>query len=586
MTPFREVSYIQLIVAGQAIPPNNSRPLPRMRAYPVWDILCEDTYDSLVDALLAVRSLSMEDLDASPRNLHPPELLKDLERGVERLAVAIRQGEKIVVFGDYDADGVTSTALMLDFLQRAGACCDYLLPDRHADGYGMKPAGVRKAMDKGASLLVTVDNGIAASEAIELAGAQRIDVIVADHHRQLGELPPAHSIINPNRRDCNYPFKGLAGVGVTFKLVQALSRLFIPDRDRRRYLNDLLDLVALGTVADMAPVLGENRVLIRRGSEVLEGTRRPGLRQLKAIARCAGKPVSTEAIGFRLGPRINVAGRLASPDLALKLLRTSEDGEAAKLADELNTLNNKRQKLQSEGLKDARTLVSPDDLEQDRILILLGEDWHLGIVGLLAGKLADKYSRPVAVCTDARGDGTYTGSARSIPAYDISAAINACAEHLIVYGGHRQAAGFSMRAEAFEAFSIALRDHANAHISDSDLHPRLQIDLMLRPDDIGRQTLEALAPLEPFGSGHQAPIFGARNCEVVSCSRIGRQGTHLKLELKVGGKSHNALWWNQGEIAAQVRPGQLVSAAFELQEDSYAGNGAVQMVLRDICPGE
>ena len=326
-----------------------------MRAYPVWDILCEDTYDSLVEALLAVRSLSMEDLDASPANLHPPELLKDLDRAVERLAEAVRQEETIVVFGDYDADGVTSTVLLLDFLQRAGARCDYLLPDRHADGYGMKPAGIKKAMDKGVSVLVAVDNGIAAFEAIELARGEGIDVIVADHHRQLGELPPAHSIINPNRRDCTYPFKGLAGVGVTFKLVQALSRLFIPVTERKRYLNDSLDLVALGTVADMAPVLGENRVLIRRGSLILEQTRRPGLRHLKAIAGCGDKPITTETMGFRLGPRINVAGRLASPDLALKLLRTGDDGEAAALAEELNGLNIKRQRLQSEGPEGRRS---------------------------------------------------------------------------------------------------------------------------------------------------------------------------------------------------------------------------------------
>ena len=553
-----------------------------MRANPVWEILCEDTYDSLVESLLAVRSLTMDDLDASPANLHPPELLKDLDRGVERLAEAIRGGEKIVVFGDYDADGVTSTALLLDFLNCAGASCDYLLPDRHADGYGMKPAGVGRAMDMGSSVLVTVDNGIAASDAIEFARSQGIDVIVADHHRQLGPLPPAHSIINPNRLDCPYPFKGLAGVGVTFKLVQALSRLFLSGQERTRYLNDLLDLVALGTVADMVPVLGENRVFIRRGIEVLERTRRPGLRQLKAISGCAGKPITTEAMGFRLGPRINVAGRLASPDLALKLLRTGEEGEAAVLAEELNALNSQRQQLQREALKDARTLVTPDDLEQDRILILLGETWHLGIVGLLAGKLADTYSRPAAVCTEARGDGTYSGSARSIPAYDISAGISSCAEHLTVFGGHRQAAGFTMQAESYEAFCVALRDHANAHISDPDLQPRLQVDLMLRADDICRQTLEALSPLEPFGSGHQAPVFGARDCEVVSCSRIGRQGSHLKMELRVGGKSRSALWWNQGEEAAQVRPGQQIAAAFELQVDSYAGNDAVQMVLRDI----
>jgi len=553
-----------------------------MRIYPVWDILYQGTFDSLADALLAARSLSPEDLEAGPDRLHPPELLADLERGVERIQQAIRQREKILIFGDYDVDGVASTTLLLDFLQEVGAACDYLLPDRHLDGYGLKPSGVRRAMEKNADLIITVDNGISAFEALELAHAEGLDIVVVDHHQQLDSLPTAHSIINPNRRDCAYPFKGLAGVGVTFKLVQALSKEFMEAHERRRYLNDLLDLVALGTVADVVPVLDENRVFIQRGLDILEKTGRPGLRQLKAVAGYEDKPLNTTAVGFYLGPRLNVAGRLASADLALELLKAPDEERAADLAAQLNTLNGRRQKLQREGMQEAESLVSPDDLEAERIIILLGETWHLGVIGLLASRLANKYHRPAVVCTEARGDGTYTGSARSIPGYDISAGISACAEHLTAYGGHPGAAGLSMNADSFEAFRAALIDHANANIAAADLEPRLRVDLMLRPQDIGLQAIEELSRLEPFGSGHEPPVFAVEHCEVVSSGRIGRGGDHFKMELSIGGRSCQALWWNQGTAANQVHAGQCITVAFALEEDTFTGGGAVQLVVKDM----
>ena len=554
-----------------------------MRIYPIWEIVHDGPYQSLVDALLAGRSLSREDLAVGPDRLHPPHLLTDLEAGVERIERAVRQGQKIVVFGDYDVDGVTSTALLLDFLQQVDASCDYILPDRYRDGYGIKPAGLRRALDKGAELIVTVDNGIAAFEALELAKSEGIDVVVVDHHRQLGDLPPAHSIVNPNRRDCPYPFKGLAGVGLTFKVVQALSQAFMEGAARRRYLNQLLDLVALGTVADVAPVMGENRVLVQHGLKMLERTGRPGLRQLKSKAGYADKPLNTTAVGFYLGPRINVAGRLETPDIALKLLRAQHDDEAAHLADQLNQLNARRQRLQRQGLKEALHLVDPEDLERDRIIIVLGESWHLGVIGLLASKLVDQYARPAVVCTDDRGDGTYTGSARSIPGYDISTGIDACGQYLTHFGGHAGAGGFSLEADQYEAFRLAFIEHANAHIADRDMQAKLEVDLILQAGDVAAATLKELEALEPFGQGNAVPVFGLRGCRVLERGRIGREGAHLKLSLKVGERALSALWWNQGAKVEEVEPGQEVSAAFVLEEDSYAGNGAVQMVLRDLC---
>jgi single-stranded-DNA-specific exonuclease len=555
-----------------------------MRRYPVWDIRCDRPYDSLLEALLASRGLSWADLAIDPEYLHPPELMADMERGAARLAAAIRQGERIAVFGDYDADGITSTALLLDFLEQAGADCHYLLPDRHRDGYGIRPASVQQVAAQGARVIATVDNGVSAFEALELAASLGIDVVVIDHHQPQEHLPPAHSLINPNRRDCAYPFKGLAGVGVTFKVVQALSQSFMSGDQRRRYLNGLLDLVALGTVADVMPVLGENRVLIHHGLKTMAQTSRPGLRQLKVAAGCADRPVTTSTVGFQLAPRLNVAGRLASPELALRLLRAKADSEAMVLADQLNALNGKRQQLQRSAVREAEGLVSPEDLEAERIVVVLGESWELGVIGLIAGKLAERFARPAVVCTQNGQQGLYVGSARSIPGYDIGEAISACAAHLTTYGGHSGAAGFSLAPAGFEAFRAALIDHAQAHLSAADLQARLQVDLVIQPQDLGMHTVESLGRLEPFGNGNQAPVFALRDCRLKRCDRIGKEGTHLKLGLEVGGQTCTALWWGQGEAAGQLEVGQPLALAFELAEDTHAGKGGVQLVVKDLSP--
>jgi len=556
-----------------------------LRTYPIWQIHHEGPYESVLDVLLAARDLSAEDLSASADGLHPPELLVDLPQAVERIAHAVRQGEKIVVYGDYDVDGVTSTAVLVDFLERAQGDVEAILPDRHADGYGLKPPGIRKALERGAGLVVTVDNGISSYAALELARREGIDVIVTDHHRQTEDLPVAHSIVNPNRRDCTYPFKGLAGVGVAFKVVQALSAIFMEDAPRRAYLNGLLDLVALGTVADVAPVVGENRILIQQGFRVMERGERPGLQQLRTVARSRGS-VTTTVVGFILGPRLNAAGRLAHPDLALKLLRAGNEAEAQDLASELDELNTRRRALQRAGVRQARELVVAEDLASDRLLFLLGEGWELGIIGLIASELAQRHHVPTVICTDVLDNGTYVGSARSIEAYDIIAGITSCAGHLIAYGGHAGAAGFSLEAGEFEAFRAALIDHARAHISAEDLTASLSIDMALRSEDIDQRTVDVLADMEPFGPGNAMPTFVARDLEVGTCNRIGRKGEHLKLALMASGSARTAVWWRRGELGGQICAGDHVDVAFTLEEDTYTGNGAVQMVVQDMRAAE
>ena len=552
-----------------------------MRRYPVWNVIRDDPYDSLIDALLASRGLTRAELQVGPAALHPPEQMQDMSTAVARLERAVRTREKIVVYGDYDVDGVCSTTVLMDFLEYVGADCDCLLPDRHKDGYGLKPPGVEHAIAKGARVIVTVDNGISAYDALELAAVHGVEVVVVDHHQQLAELPRALAIVNPNRRDCAYPFKSLAGVGVTFKLVQALSEAFLTGEERRRYLNELLDLVALGTVADLVPVLGENRLFIQRGLQILQRTKRLGLRALKRVANSGDQPLDAASLGFRLGPRINVAGRLKSPDIALRLLRSKNEGEAAQLADELNKLNSQRQVWQREGILEVEEQVGPEEHVEDHIIVVLGE-WNVGIVGLLASKLCEKYARPAVVCTQGGDHGLCVGSARSIPCYDISEGIHACEEHLQTHGGHPAAAGFSLASDAFEGFRLALIGHANAHISAEALQPVLDIDLMLKPADLTLDTVEQLAALEPFGNGHRRPVFVLEDCRVIWSRQIGKNGLHFKAELEVEGRRCTALWWNQKDLADQVQPGDRLSAAFELEADTYTGNGAVQMVIKDL----
>ena len=556
-----------------------------MQRYPIWYLRHTGDYDTLVDVILANRSLSSDDLSDSPDTLQDPFLMRDMDRAVARILKAIRNRERIVVFGDYDVDGVTSTAVLLDFLDRVGADATFLIPERFRDGYGMKPPGVRRALEKGARLIITADNGISSFEAVDEANRAGVDVVVVDHHHPQEKLPEALAMVNPNRADCAYPFKGLAAVGVAFKVVQALSPEFLPAEERRRYLNSLLDLVALGTVSDVAPMVGENRLLVRRGMQVLGQTERPGLLALKEVAGSADRPADTTAIGFFLGPRLNSAGRLASAALALNLLRTKDTGEAAQLAAQLNALNTQRQDLQGTGLIEAEQQVVSEGLDTHRILIVQGDEWHLGVVGLIAGRLSEKYWRPALVCTDYRKNGIYTGSARSAGGYNIVEAIFRCADLLTEYGGHADAAGFSVPAENYDAFRTRMIDDANRLLPEENLTPRLELDAVLQPCDISLETVSALSRLAPFGSGNEAPLFMATDCRIEKAHAVG-QGAHLKLSLNTGERVCDAIWWRHGERVYELFPGDRVDVAFALEANTWNGRTKAQLVLEDMRPAE
>ncbi|MDP6041351.1 MAG: single-stranded-DNA-specific exonuclease RecJ [Candidatus Latescibacteria bacterium] len=553
--------------------------------YPIWHVRHTSDYHSLVDVILSNRSLTVDDLSDSPDILNDPYLMTDMDRIVARILQAIRNGERILVFGDYDVDGVTSTAVLLDFFDRVGADAGFMLPDRFRDGYGMKPPGVERAIKKGAQLIVTADNGISSFEAVEAANAAGVDVVVIDHHHPQDRLPKALALVNPNRSDCDYPFKGLAAVGVAFKVVQALAAELIPEVDRRGYLNSLLDLVALGTVADVAPMIEENRLLTRRGMQVLEKTDRPGLQALKSVAGASNRPVDTTAIGFFLGPRINSAGRLASAELALNLLRSQDRIQAAQLAEELNGLNGERQTLQTDGMAEAERQVETEGLDQHRILVVRGEDWHLGVVGLIAGRLVEKFWRPALVCTDFRKNGIYTGSARTAGGYNIVEAIFRVSELLTEFGGHADAAGFSVPAENYPAFQERLVADAEERLSDDALTPQLELDVVLGPPEISLNTVETIGKLAPFGAGNESPRFMARNCRIADARAVGH-GAHLKLSVDTGADLCDAIWFRQGERVYELSVGETVDMAFALDANTWQGRTKVQMMVEDMRQAE
>lgn len=554
-----------------------------MQQYPIWNLRHPDGYDSLEEVLLKNRALNEEDLSDSPSILQDPYLMKDMDEAISRIVQAVRKQERIVVFGDYDADGVTSTAVLLDFLDRVEADAISILPHRFKDGYGMKSLGVERALQMGAQLIITADNGISSFEAVDLANSVGVDVIVIDHHHPQERLPKALALVNPNRKNCTYPFKGLAAVGLVFKVVQALSKELLPDSDQRRYLNSLLDLVSIGTVSDVAPVIRENRLLIRRGLQVLQNTARPGLKALKKVSGVVNRSIDTTTIGFFLAPRINSAGRLASADLALNLIRSKDEAEAEYLAGELNSLNIQRQELQKAGLAEAERQVEEQGSDLHRILVVQGDEWHLGIVGLIASRLTEKYSRPALVCTNYRKNGIYTGSARTISGYNIVEAIFRVSDLLSEYGGHADAAGFSVPAKNYDAFCLRLIENAERDLPEGALTPQLDLDTILSPKDISLETIFLLSKLAPFGVGNLAPRFLAENCEIADIRTVG-QGMHLKLILHTGKQVCNAIWWQKGDLVYEVSRGARVDVAFCLETNTWKGNTSVQMRIDDMRP--
>jgi single-stranded-DNA-specific exonuclease len=516
-------------------------------------------------------------LNADYDDLHDARLLHGMDRAVVRVQQAIQRRERVAVYGDYDTDGVTGVALLKQVLTALDLDVLPYIPHRINEGYGLNIDAVER-LARDVQLLITVDCGISNVDEIGRAQALGLDVVVLDHHTPPAVLPPAYALVNPHLHDCRYPFKGLAGVGVAYKLVQALHRagVRLPLRGR-----DLLDVVALGTVADMMPLQNENRILVKHGLAAINSTERPGLRALIEAA-AVDRAVDARTIGFALGPRLNAAGRLGDATHAYRLLLAGTHGEAQQIAHELNALNTERQQLTQRLLEHAQQLVIDGGKAHDRIIVLHDDAFVAGVVGLVAARLVEQFRRPVLVLE--RGEHTSRGSARSVSGFSLIDTLSELQDLFDKFGGHTMAAGFTIRNDRLPQFEAQLQRIATRDLHDDLLTPQLHIDAELRLDQVRLDLLSELALLEPFGHGNAEPIWATRGLRIVDLRRVGRQQQHLKLRLTDGRAVVDALWWRAAEHAAPIGDWRAVDVAYTLGVDKWNNQRKVRLEVQDLRP--
>jgi single-stranded-DNA-specific exonuclease len=514
------------------------------------------------------------DLDG-PR--HDPLLLGDMEAACARIERAIARGEPICIHGDYDVDGICATALAVTVLRELGAAVSWHLPSRFEEGYGVGAQALERVASAGVGLLVTVDCGVTAVAEVARARELGLDVIVTDHHRPGAELPDCLRVCT---RPSEYPFPELCGTGVVFKLAEAL---FVRMGRDAAPLDRHLDLVGLATVADVVPLVDENRRLVRAGLRRMARTEKPGLRALMSAARVDRAHVSASDLGFRLGPRINAAGRLGHPGDALELLLTDDPARADELAEKLENLNRRRQRVEQEILDGAVAQIEEagDEWRERTAYVLASSEWHEGVIGIVASRLVERYCRPVVLI--AVGDGEGKGSGRSIPRFDLHAGLSACADHLIRFGGHRAAAGLSIDPGRIGAFADALAAHADRVLEPADLAASVRVDAILAPSEISLELIDELGRLEPFGLGNPgvtllAPAATLHQVETMS------EGRHMRASVELGGFRCRAVGFRLGGLADGLRRCGRADIAFRLQRHEWNGAAAPQMLLRAVAP--
>ncbi len=509
--------------------------------------------------------------------LHDASSMMSLGIAVDRLARAVRAGELIMIHGDYDVDGICSSTLLTRALRGLGGNVFPFIPHRLTDGYDLGAAGVRKAIESGARVVVTCDCGTSAITPVADLNAAGIDVVISDHHLPRGELPAALALLNPRRDGCAYPDKDLAAVGVAFKLALALAATLGAND---AFIWKMLDLVALATVADVAPLRGENRIFVRYGLRMIAESENVGLRALLRASGMDGKPLTAGRLGFTVGPRLNAAGRLGHALRGVELLMTDSREEANVIARELEEMNQRRQTLDRTTLDEARSMV--ERLPQaDTFGIVLGKQgWHPGVVGIVASRIVEEFGRP-AILVALDGD-TGKGSGRSISTFDLHSALGECSDLLQRYGGHRAAAGVTVSAANMDAFAARFNDIARERLTSDDLFPELRIDVELELDHATLELETVLRHFEPFGVGNPAPLFVARNVTAAAPPRIvGRDGLKLRLT-GTSGAQIDAIGWGMAEMAPRIVPGAPLDVVFRLERDEYHGESRLQAKLADI----
>lgn len=509
-------------------------------------------------------------LQPSLQDLHDPFRLTGMREAVTRLRQAIERGELILLYGDYDADGTTAVVLLKKAIELAGGTVRYHVPHRFREGYGMRSEVVEQAARQGIRLILSADTGIRSMDAVQRARQLGLDVIITDHHLPDAQLPPATAILNPNQPGCDYPDKNLCGAGLAFKLAQALFRsLGWPEARLRRLEESFLKLAAIGTVADVVPLTGENRILVKQGLDGLRKVRNPGLRALlKNAGITEGDRPSAGQVAFRIAPRINAAGRMADAAEVIRLFLTEDPQTAAELAARLESWNQERQQAESEIM--ARILeqcraepITP----QRKALVFAGEHWHRGVVGIVASRLVEEFHRPCFVLSLDPQAGTAHGSGRSIPPFHLLGALEAMSELFQRFGGHHQAAGVTLAAERVMEFRRRLNEYAAMRLTDEDLVPELEIDAVLDLREVNDRSVSEVLALAPFGCGNPRPLFAVLGAEVVGDASVWNE-KHLRLHLRQNGRTLTLTGWRMAPLAGQLRRGARVDAVVSMEEDS------------------
>jgi len=529
--------------------------------------------------------------DTPLTGLTSPFLIKDMGKAAEQIALAIEKHEKICVYGDYDVDGVTSVALMYHFLSEVGADVMYYIPNRLEEGYGLNIAAIEEIASARVKLIITVDCGINAEEEVSHAVRMGMKVIVTDHHQPSERIPEdACAVVNPMREDDTSPFKCLSGVGVAFKTVMALrSKMNDMGKfgEKTPNIKKYLDLVTLGTVADVVPLVGENRIFVRHGLEILSGKDcRAGLKELKRVAGVDGGKVTTTHVGFGLAPRINAVGRLGNSDKGLRLLITSDRAQAKFLADELDRENKDRQEIEKDIIEESFRRVEKNRLnEKYKGLVLYSKEWHQGVIGIVASRLVERYHMPAIVLTF--GDGVGKGSGRSIPSFDLYKGLEQLQDILLSFGGHKYAAGLKISEEHISSLQRRFHTAVDESLSAEDFVAELKIDSFIEPEAINTEFMKMIERMEPYGAGNREPVLCMKNVRKYQpATYVGRDSMHLKMFLEKNGRTFDCIGYNMKSYEKIVAGNEVFDVVFTPVVNGYYGGRYIQLVLKDLKPAE
>ncbi len=549
----------------------------------VLQIANEFGIPSMLATILLNRSIADSEkirayLNKSIGGVHHPFELKDAKKAAGRILEAIGKSEKIVIYGDYDVDGITSTAILYQFLCSVGADVSYYIPSRSDEGYGINILALQKLKKQGASLIITVDCGITATGEVTFAKSIGLDIIITDHHTCKEDIPQACAVVNPKQPDCGYPFKDLAGVGVTFKLI--LATALEAGKRAKDYFDKYIDMVAVGTIADVVPLTDENRIFVANGMKNIKFTENKGLRALLFTSGISDKPINAGIISFIIAPRINAAGRIGDASTAVELLSTDSNDRAMEIALSLEEENRKRQLTEQGILKEALEMVEGNsEFLKKKVLVLAREDWHHGVIGIVASRIVERYAKPAILISTTDGNGK--GSGRSIKGFNLFEALSACSDLLMKYGGHELAAGLGLKTDDIAEFDKRINAYADAVVSEEDMQPSLRLDASVNIYDLTVENAEKIKILEPFGMGNPQPVFALLNARLIAVRTIS-EGRHCKLTLAQNGKYVEMIGFGMGELAGRFVVGDMVDAAFCMDINSYREGKYLQLILKDV----